>query len=225
VAATGFASNATESHNNSGTLGLQSEVICPALTASKEGRVIVSVEDSSWRSPKRVALNIAVLYAGTYYPGDDRGNIAKARETLDKYNIELRVWPEGGKKGSGNVLADINKPIPHDKAAYQAVRLRVNQQIRNCGFSVVMPALFCQFDHPGYGITPPSFKLVTPGCMIGPTGNKDLMDLVHEIGHAADNDHVTGDENRANFMHEADGRSVIFRSQVEKLAKATFSVA
>lgn len=171
-----------------------------------------------------VALNIAVLYTGNYYPADDRGNLAKAKETLDKYNIELRVWPEGGKKGGGNLLADINYSIPHKKEAYEALRRRVNEALRGCSFSVVMPAVFCQFDHPGYGITPEWFKLVTPGCLIGPTGNDDLMDLVHEIGHGANCDHVYGDDNRANFMHEANGRSTIEQSQVEKLAKATFSV-
>ena len=182
-------------------------------------------EDSNWRNPKRVALNIAVLYTGNYYPEDDRGNIAKARDTFDRYNIELRVWPDSGKKGLGNVLSDINYSIPHRKEAYQALRRRVNEQLRGCHFSVVMPAVFCQFDHPGYGITPEWFKLVTPGCLIGPTGNSDLMDLAHEIGHGAGCSHVHGDDSRANFMHEADGRSAIYRSQVEKLAKATFSVA
>ena len=50
------------------------------------------------------------------------------------------------------------------------------------------------------------------------------MDLVHEIGHGAGCDHVYGTPNRADFMHEVDGRSVIYRSQVEKLIKALFAV-
>ena len=185
-------------------------------------------EDTNWRSPTRVALNIAVLYAATYYVADDRGTVGKAREVLDRYNIDLRVWPEDGKKGSGNLLGDITAPIPHRKEAYEALRRRVNEQIRGrCGFSVVMPAVFCQYEHRGYGITPEWFRLVTPGCLIFPTGNPDMMDLVHEIGHGAGCDHVHGDgaAERENFMHEADGRSAIRRSQVEKLIKASFAVA
>ncbi len=185
-------------------------------------------EETNWRSPKRVALNIAVLYAGSHYGTDDRGTVAKAKEVLDNYNIELRVWPDGGKKGGGNILGDINAPIPHKKEAYAALRKRVNEQIRGrCGFSVVMPAVFCLYEHSGYGITPEWFKLVTPGCLIFPTGNADMMDLVHEIGHGANCDHMHGDggAERENFMHEANGRSTIRRSQVEKLIKASFAVA
>ena len=53
------------------------------------------------------------------------------------------------------------------------------------------------------------------------------MDLVHEIGHGADCGHTHGDggAERENFMHEANGRSTIRRSQVEKLIKASFAVA
>jgi hypothetical protein len=147
---------------------------------------------------------------------------------LDRYNIELRVWPEDGKKGGGNLLGDINTSIPHKKEAYEALRRRVNDHIRGrCPYSVVMPAVFCQYDHRGYGITPEWFKLVTPGCLISPTGNDDMMDLVHEIGHGAGCDHIYGDDTaeRENFMHEANGRSKIARSQVEKLIKASFAVA
>lgn len=98
---------------------------------------------------------------------------------------------------------------------------------RGSGFSVCMPAVFSLYEHRGYGITPPLFKLVTPGCLIAPTGNDDKMDLVHEIGHGAECDHVVGDgaAERENFMHEASGRSTIRKSQVEKLIKASFAVA
>lgn len=181
-------------------------------------------DDTNWRNPRRVALNVAVFYTGSYFTVDDRGTVAKAVDTLDRYNIELRVWPEGGRRGSGNMLYDIKAPIPHEKSAYEELRRRVNQMLRGCPFSVVMPAVFTQFDHAGYGITPEWFKLVTPGCLIGPTGNDDKMDLVHEIGHGATCDHVHGDGNRENFMHEANGRSTIYRWQVEKLARASFAV-
>lgn len=173
---------------------------------------------------KRVTLNIAVLYTASYFTVDDRGCVAKAKEVLDGYGIDLKVWPDGGKKGSGNMLGDFVRPIAHDKDAYMALRLRVNEAVRRGGgFSVFMPAVFSQYVHPGYGITPPMFKLVTPGCLIAPTGNKDGMDMLHEIGHGAGCDHDHGDA--SNFMYEVDGRSTINQEQLEKLRKASFASA
>jgi hypothetical protein len=185
-------------------------------------------EETNWRSPKRITLNVAVLYTATYYGKDDRGTVAKAKEVLDKYNFELKVWPEGGQKGAGNMLEDFTQPIPHTKEAYAKLRARVNELIRRgSGFTWCMPAVYSLYEHRGYGITPPWFKQYTPGCLIAPAGNDDKMDLVHEIGHGAECDHVVGDlaAERENFMHEANGRSTIRKSQVEKLMKATFAVA
>lgn len=190
----------------------------------------MSALDTDWKSPKRVTLNIAVVYTASYFAKDDRGCIAKARDLLDRHNIALNVWPEnGGQKGGGNMLSDLTQPIPHSKAAYQALRDRVSALARGSGMAVYMPVVFTQFDHPGYGITPEWFKRLTPGCLIAPAGNDDGVDMLHEMGHGAmsgsDHDHLHGESHRSNIMNEANGRSTIYRSQVEKFAKALFSVA
>lgn len=175
---------------------------------------------------KRVTLNVAILYTGSYYAKDDRGTIAKAREVLDRYNIDLRLWPDDGQRGGGNMLQDITTPIPHTEEAYKALRKRVDAMVRGgSGFSVYAPAVFSQFDHRGYGITPEWFKNVTRGCLVAPSGNSDCMDLLHELGHCAGCDHEHGEETRDNFMNEANGRSEISPEQIEKLMTATFAVA
>jgi hypothetical protein len=175
---------------------------------------------------KRVTLNVAVLYTGSYFAKDDRGTIAKARKVLDSYNIDMRIWPENGQKSGGNMLSDITWSIPHDEKVYKALRARVDAMVRGgSGFSVYAPALFTQFDHRGYGITPEWFKTVTRGCLVGPTGNSDEMDLLHELGHCAGCDHEHGDHTRSNLMNEADGRSEISNDQLNKFLSAAFAVA
>lgn len=176
-------------------------------------------------SSKRVYLNICCLYTGSYFTKDDRGCIAKAIEILDGYNIGLNVWPENnGQKGGGNMLPELTQPIPHTKEAYQDLRQRVSERVRGgCSFVAYMPVVFSQYEHPGYGITPPLFKSGTPGCLIAPTGNADGVDMLHELGHGAGLDHAHGDDNRTNIMNEANGRSMLTESQVEAFRKASFA--
>jgi hypothetical protein len=51
----------------------------PEIAVFEGEEPIMSTEDSNWRSPKRVALNIAVLYTANYYTADDRGTVGKAK--------------------------------------------------------------------------------------------------------------------------------------------------
>ena len=178
------------------------------------------------QKPSRITLNVAVLYTGSYYAKDDRGTIAKARQVLDSYNIGLRLWPDDGQRSGGNMLPDLTRAIPHSEASYKALRKRVDAMVRGgSGFSVYAPAVFSQFDHDGYGITPEWFKAFTRGCLVAPSGNSDGMDLLHELGHCAGCGHEHGDETRSNFMNEANGRSEIGPEQLEKLMTANFAVA
>lgn len=98
----------------------------------------------NYRLPKRVKLNIACIYLDNYKKADDRGVIAKAKEVLEKHNIELNVWPGTGMKQPGvNTLTYLDIPeladmdnkelklIPDEDWAYKAVRKAVDQKIRN----------------------------------------------------------------------------------------------
>jgi hypothetical protein len=48
------------------------------------------------------------------------------------------------------------------------------------------------------------------------------MDLLHELGHAADLHHE--DAISKNFMNQTSGRSEMMRFQIEKRAKAWYAV-
>jgi hypothetical protein len=203
--------------------------IIPAPAAEAPAReglaMTANAYDTGYRIPKRVRLTVACIYLDTYYKNDDQGVIRKAVEMLDAANIELALWPDNGQKFAFNTLS-YGAPVPHDSAAYKALRADVDQKIRRagCPFVLPLPVVFCQYQSRGYGITPFAMKTITHACLISPVVNQDLVTMVHEIGHAAGLDHEEGDLNKGNFMHEADPRSNMYRYQVEALARAAFAV-
>ncbi len=185
--------------------------------------------DLGYRLPKKVTLNIAVFYTATYSGADDRGTIKAAKDLLETHNIDLNVFPSGAaKKATGMTLAHLTEPIRHTPEAYKSLRDDVQAMMRGSTMAVYAPVVFSRYDHPGYGIAPPWFKRITNGCLIAPEGNKDQMDLLHELGHCAmkcsNADHMRGEEHRKNVMAEADGRSSLYRFQVEAFGKAMFAV-
>ena len=202
--------------------------------------------DKNYRLPKRIKLTIACVYLDNYKKNDDQGVIAKARDMLNEHNIELSVWPEGGAKNTGvNTLTYLDLPeleekdadgkgkgeikyIPHENWAYKYLRKAVDNKIKNqCTFVVPLPVIFCQFVHPGHGVTPPQTKTennFTRACLIAQSVNADKVTLLHEMGHAVA---AIGDghsPDRGNFMHEADTRSFMYRFQVERMGKALYSI-
>jgi hypothetical protein len=184
-----------------------------------------------FRNPKRVRLNIACVYLTNYFKGDDQGEVAQAKNVLDKYNLQLEVWPQGGVKYDGNTLT-YPEPVPHDfyddavnKVTYNDLLTRARSLISpKCPFSVFMTVVFGQFKHPGIGITPSSVSLTTPLCLISPNANIDKMDLLHEMGHGADVHHEDAVIDAKNYMHQTNGRSDMMKFQVEKMAKAWYAV-
>jgi hypothetical protein len=195
--------------------------------------------EMNYRLPKRVKLNIACVYLDNYKINDDRGVIGKAREVLDKHNIELSVWPANGAKQVGvNTLTYMDLPelaayneiklIPHEDAAYKALRRAVDKKIKNqCTFVYPLPVIFCQYVHGGYGITPPETKLATSltrACLIAQSGNSDKLDLLHEMGHAVAEIGDGHSPDVGNFMHTLNGRSFMYRFQVERMGRAFYAV-
>jgi hypothetical protein len=187
----------------------------------------MSPRDSRFRNSKRVRLTIACIYLDNYFKKNDQGVVIKAFDMLDEHNLHLDVWPANGQKNAFNTLEYSSDPVPHNDEAYKALRSAVDEKIKKggCTFVIPLPIVFCQFQYPGHSITPPAMKKLTLACLISPTANNDKVMLLHEMGHAADLNHEKGDSNRGNFMHEAEPRLLMYRFQVEKLAKAIYAVA
>jgi hypothetical protein len=192
------------------------------------GRFFVADKDTDYRLPKRVRLTVACVYLSNYGKDDDQGVIAKAKAMLDEHNIGLDLWPDNGKKSSINTLEYGAEMVPDNSTDYKALRAAVDDKIKQggCSFVVPLPVIFCQFAHRGYGVTPAATKAtkLTPACLVSIAVNADKVTMVHEMGHAAGLDHEVGDDNRGNFMHEADPRSNMYRYQVEQMGKAMFAV-
>jgi hypothetical protein len=186
-------------------------------------------KNTSFKSVKRVRLNIACVYLTNYFKGDDQGEVGQAIKALDSHNLQLEVWPPKGVKYEGNTLT-YDEPVPHDafddganRATYKDLLSKARGLISSkISFSVYATVIFGQFKHVGIGITPVGMPITTPLCIISPNANPDKMDLLHELGHAADVHHE--DTISKNFMNQTNGRSEMMRFQVEKMAKSWYAV-
>lgn len=181
---------------------------------------------TGYRSPKRVRLTIGCVYFSTYFKNDDRGVVAKARDVLDRHNIELDVFPAYGKKTPQNTIQTDFKPrdTAEDYAkVYKMAKDKLKQM--GCNFVIPLPVVFGTYYCGGFGIAPRVPNQLTRLVMIYPEGNSDQLDLLHEIGHAAGLDHdLRSNAQPRNFMHVANPRSEVYKYQVEAMAKAPFSV-
>jgi hypothetical protein len=182
---------------------------------------------TDYKVPKRVRLTIACVYLTNYIKSDDQGVIAKAREVLDRHNIELDVFPDNGQKYAYNTLDYGPDYIPDETEDYQRLYDAAKDKIRKagCNFVIPIPVVFGMYQCSGYGIAPRKLGRLTDLIMIsGSRVNDDKMTLLHEIGHAAGLEHDNRVGPPRNFMHEADVRTVMYKYQVEKVAKAPFAV-
>ena len=186
-------------------------------------------KSTTFRNPRRVKLNIACVYLTNYFLPDDQGGVAATKTALDGHNLQLEVWPPGGGKSSANTLIYPYQEVPHDayddavnRATYKALLNSARDLVKNrVTFSNYLTVVYGQFKHPGKGITPPGMPTTTPLCIISPNPNNDKVDLLHEMGHAADLHHEEGIAK--NFMNTANGRSEMMKFQVEKMAKSWYS--
>lgn len=181
---------------------------------------------TDFKNPKRIRLTVACVYCESYFGTGDRGMLAKARKVLDEHNIELDVFEGFGTKTAWNTIPNSADYIADSPAAYKALYQAAKAKIKQmgCGFIIPLPIVFCMFDHDGYAIAPKVKGELTRLCMISPNGNSDLLDVLHEIGHAADLGHDEFVNKPRNFMHRASPRETIYKFQVELFAKAPFSV-
>lgn len=185
---------------------------------------------TDYKNPKKVRLTIACLFLPSYFADDDQGVIGRARDVLEKHNLILDVFPMQTVKTAWNTL-QYTDPIPDKTEAYTKVYKAAKEKLKQmgCPHIIPLPVIFGQYECSGYGIAPKVTGQLTRLCMISPTVNTDKMTLIHELGHAAELNHDLKDGPPTNFMHVAgDGsfrRTVMYKYQVEALAKAPFSVA
>jgi hypothetical protein len=192
----------------------------------------MSKNDRNVRLTKRVTLNVAAIYLPTFKLANDGGNFAAAKTLLEKHNIGLQVWPAGGAKQFVNSLSvsPYDKPIADNKAAYQQLVKDVNSWIKNRapGYPFLVSVIFCEFAAGGLAITPHSSKVgaASPACLISMSAltMKDKMTVLHEMGHSALYPVYAHDTSEpGNLMQEADGRTFLFRYQVEAFGTAFFA--
>lgn len=181
---------------------------------------------TTFKSPKRIRLTVACVYLESYFKSDDRGLVARARDVLDRHNIELDVFQGFGTKTAWNTLPDSEALIKDNPDSYKALYKAAKSKIRQmgCSFVIPLPIVFGQFECGGYAIAPRVPGELTRLCMISPEGNSDKMDLVHEIGHAAGLGHELVEAAGRSIMHVANPRSQLYKYQVEAFAHAPFAV-
>ena len=180
---------------------------------------------TNYRIPKRVKLTIGIVYLSSYFKADDQGVVARARDVLDSHNIALDVFPTNYAKSAWNTI-DHTEYVPDKTEDYTEIYKKAKAKLKQmgCNHVIPLPVVFGAYVCSGYGIAPKVTGQLTRLVMISPTVNDDKMTLLHEIGHASDLHHdLTGGSPR-NFMHEADTRTVMYKYQVEAVARAPFSV-
>ena len=125
-------------------------------------------KSTTFRNPRRVKLNIAVVYLNNYFLPDDQGGIARTRDALDQHNLQLEVWPPQGARTSANTLIYPYPEVPHDayddavnRANYKALLNSARDLVRNrVTYSNYLTVVYGQFKHPGKAVIlyPPEFK-------------------------------------------------------------------
>lgn len=185
---------------------------------------------TDFKNPKSITLKIGVVYLDSYKNADDQGLIAKTREVLAKYNIKLDVFPENVHKSAFNTIYS-NETIKDDKEIYTRVYKAAKEKLKQmgCPYAIPQPVVFGQKECGGYGIAPRVTGQLTPRLIMIQPGvvNADKMTLLHELGHVAGLEHDLTKGSPRNFMHEADAdlaRTVIYKYQVEALAKVSFAI-
>jgi hypothetical protein len=180
---------------------------------------------TDYKLPKTVRLTVGICYLSNHFKPSNEGTVARAVDMLAKHNLELDVWPYGGGKVSevNTIKFDKHLVAPEDyNGLYKKVKAILNAR---CSFVVPLTVLYCNYYGPAYGLTVPISGALTPLVLISPEVNDDKVTLLHEMGHAAGIDHDKYSTTPKNFMREDEPRTTVFKWQVQKFAKASFSVA
>lgn len=183
-----------------------------------------NAKDTNYVHPKKVSLRVHLFQAPNYFGDSHIRVIEKTEKMLREHGLDLHCWMskvpmlmmEPG--GSGPRGLYVEEDYPNIKARVDEI-----MGFTKTSLSYV-PVVFCNFTESGHGVTPwKKFGWKTPVCLISARPNDDLVTMLHELGHAAGLDHDHAHDDSRNFMHEGEGRTTMYRGQIEQFAKCYFA--
>lgn len=182
-------------------------------------------KDTNFKSPNKMTLKIHLFSTENYFGHAHLGLIERAETMLREHGLELHCFLSKTPqflidlRGSGNGALF----LPTD---FEAIKARVDEVMGfNKTSTTHLGVVFCNFAGSDHGLTPGKERgWNRPLCLISPTPNKDQVTLLHEMGHAADVHHDEVEhEGKRNFMDRTEPRTLMYRDQIEALAKCFFA--
>ncbi len=187
--------------------------------------------DPNFKAPGAPKARITVFWASNYKVDTSKKIIDYAEKLLAEHNIGLDVYP-GKTRTDKHTIKTSDLIMPEE---YNAIRLQMGAVFddqKSGDKRQRLPVLFCQFKEYGNGITvlrkgpgdPENTSPWLPYCLIGQNADPDYSNLIHEIGHAANETraHLT---TKGNIMHDAptvQTRDTIVKTQVQVITRAYF---
>lgn len=182
-------------------------------------------KDTNYVHPKKVSLRVHMFEAPNYFGDSFIRVIEKTEKMLREHGLDLQCWmtkipfPMLEPGGSGPRGLYVEDDYPNIKARVEEIMSLSRTNATHVG------VVFCNFTESGHGVTPwKKFGWKKPLCLISARPNDDLVTLLHELGHAAGLDHHHSHGDSQNFMSEGDGRTSMYREQVEQMTKCYFAV-
>jgi len=184
----------------------------------------MSKRDVNFKLKNKVNLKVGCIYLKTWYKPDGAKFVRFAKEKLSNHNIEINVFPYGGKKMPSNTLDYGGKTIPDTRKEYKKLykAARAKLKIAGCNFINPLVVVFCQFQNMAYAVAPDLGSSAGRLCLIAPHATEP-GDLLHEIGHASGLHHDFAIKSPRNFMDTFGSRETVYRYQVEAIGKAVFA--
>ncbi len=181
---------------------------------------------TTYKHPGNLRARLALFWV-TNCPGDNnsQSNIKRTEEMLKEHGFGLDIWSSRTRADQATIQFE-DRLI--EKTDYDFLVEKYSEILSGAGKDNYLPVIFCQFRYPAHGLTvsDTSTKCLTkPFCMVDPLfAGGDNVTLLHEVGHAAglDHDKTSTDPKNRNFMNEAEGRTKMYKWQIEKMAKAFF---
>lgn len=182
-------------------------------------------KDPNFKNPGSVKLKVQLFSTNNYFGQTYVEVIDRAEKLLAEHGLGIHCFPSKNPAP----LIDLEGKGPKGvfwEGDYPIIKARIDEVMGLTRTAQThLAVVFCTFNESGHGVTPwKKYDWKKPLTLISSRPNDDRVTLLHEMGHAAllDHSHVEH-EGALNIMDEGEGRTVIFRDQVEALAKCFFA--